>query len=258
MIKELKNQNVWILQEDLQGSFGYVYISKKEVQGFNIRVVLKEIDIGQKQSHKTQKLGSVTNEKLASRLMHFGIVPLLAFHDDHKNGKYYFVSPFLVNGDLFDVIQFDTYNIRNKMQFKLDWKKRVKIMYQIASALDYMHAGNKFRGTILHMDIKSKNIVLDSKFNARLIDFGLSRELKEGDESLAVTALPLGTKGYYPTMQHNMLTKQHDYHNFGVVILELITGLEACTTDQGLELRKWNLRRIKDRQQVPRYRVILC
>ncbi|KAH3746399.1 uncharacterized protein LOC127848698 isoform X1 [Dreissena polymorpha] len=181
--------------------------------------------------------------------MHFGIVPLLAFHDDHKNGKYYFVSPFLVNGDLFDVIQCDTYYIRNKMQVKLIWEKRVKIMYQIASALDYMHAGNKFRGTILHMDIKSKNIVLDSKFNARLIDFGLSRELKEGDESLAVTALPLGTKGYYPTMQHNMLTKQHDYHNFGVVILELITGLEACTTDQGLELRKWNLRRIKDRQQ---------
>ncbi|KAH3885171.1 hypothetical protein DPMN_009162 [Dreissena polymorpha] len=66
------------------------------------------------------------------------------------------------------------------------------------------------------MDIKSNNIVLDAEFNARLIDFGLARELKEGDESLLMTVTTVGTPGYYPTVQHNLLTKQHDYHNFGV------------------------------------------
>ncbi|KAH3829497.1 hypothetical protein DPMN_131493 [Dreissena polymorpha] len=113
-------------------------------------------------------------------------------------------------------------------------------MYQIACGIDFMHTGNKFRGTILHMDIKSKNIVLDAKFNARLIDFGLARELKEGDEKLLLTAIPFGTPGYFPTVRHNMLTKQHDYHNFGVVLRELLTGLKPSEKEEGVDFRNWH------------------
>lgn len=65
------------------------------------------------------------------------------------------------------------------------------------------------------MDIKSKNIVLDNYFNARLIDFGLSREFKE-DGATSISTSNLGTPGYLPNVQHNMLTKNNDYHNFGV------------------------------------------
>ncbi|KAH3721948.1 hypothetical protein DPMN_064896 [Dreissena polymorpha] len=113
-------------------------------------------------------------------------------------------------------------------------------MYQIACGIDFMHTGNKFRGTILHMDIKSKNVVLDAKFNARLIDFGLARELKEGDEKLLLTALPVGTPGYFPTVRHNLLTKQHDFHNFGVVLRELLTGLEPSEKEEGVDFRNWH------------------
>ncbi|XP_052245774.1 uncharacterized protein LOC127854758 [Dreissena polymorpha] len=122
----------------------------------------------------------------------------------------------------------------------MNWEKRLKIMYQIACAIDYMHSGNKFRGKILHMDIKSNNIVLDAKFNARLIDFGLARELKEGDESLLMTVTTVGTPGYFPIVQHNLLTKQHDYYNFGVVMLELITGVDPTEHEYGIPLRKWH------------------
>ncbi|XP_052213845.1 uncharacterized protein LOC127832425 [Dreissena polymorpha] len=129
------------------------------------------------------------------------------------------------------------------------WKTRFKIMYQIACAIDFMHTGNKYRGTILHMDIKSKNIVLDANFNARLIDFGLARELKEGDETLLMTVMPVGTLGYCPIVQHSLLKKQHDYHNFGVVLLELITGLSPSATEEGIELRKWHERLVIGKAQ---------
>ena len=66
------------------------------------------------------------------------------------------------------------------------------------------------------MDITTKKIVLDGKYNARLIDFGLARELKEGDESMYTDGPIVGTRGYFPTIKHSHLTKQHDYHNFGV------------------------------------------
>ena len=73
-----------------------------------------------------------------------------------------------------------------------------------------------FRGPVLHMDIKSKNIVLDSQFNARLIDFGIARELKEDAETLLVTSTNYGTPGYYSTVPQIVVKKQNDYHNFGV------------------------------------------
>ena len=71
------------------------------------------------------------------------------------------------------------------------------------------------RGTILHMDIKSKNVVIDSELNARLIDFGLAREVKEG-EGLQTSTPVYGTKGYFPTVEQIRLTPEDDYHNFGI------------------------------------------
>lgn len=73
-----------------------------------------------------------------------------------------------------------------------------------------------YRGPVLHMDIKTKNIVLDSKFNARLIDFGIARELKEDAGTLLVTSTNFGTPGYFSTASQVVVTKQNDYHSFGV------------------------------------------
>ncbi|KAH3885161.1 uncharacterized protein LOC127839138 [Dreissena polymorpha] len=245
MIDELKS--ISKTENKLKGGFGKVYISNDRAPGFNIRVVLKEIDLQTGDLSQTRKLGSVTSEKIASRLMHFGIVPLLAYHDDHLNRRYYFVSPYLENGDLYIAIAAD--RVCTEKDIHLLCPTRIKIMYQIACAIDFMHTGNKFRRTVLHMDIKSKNIVLDNYFNARLIDFGLSREYKEDDDTAIITSKE-GTPGYLPNGQHNILTKNNDYHNFGVVVLELITGLDASSKVEGLELRQWHTSLIVQRQQV--------
>ncbi|XP_052225572.1 uncharacterized protein LOC127841071 isoform X2 [Dreissena polymorpha] len=222
MVEELKTRST-----TLAGQFGKVYISKDRVPGFNGRVVLKEIDLT---AGEYEYAPSITNAKLAGRLKHFGIVPLLAYYDDNVQGKYYLLTPYLENGTLFQAIADD--------DVRLEWHIRVKIMYQIACAIDFMHTGNKFRRTVLHMNIKSKNIVLDTLFNARLINFGLAREFKEDDATSIITTASGGTPGHYG-QYHIMLTKNHDYHNYGVVLLELITGLHACTTVDGHQLRQW-------------------
>ncbi|XP_052268047.1 uncharacterized protein LOC127869474 [Dreissena polymorpha] len=203
---------------DKGGGFGKIYISRDSIPGFKHRLVLKEIG-GDDRNNKsqTQLLSSVKNEKLASRVRHFAIVPLLAYHDDISIGKYYLISPYFENQDLFDAIRFDTGE-----QILLVWKTRLKVIYQITCAIDYMHTPNSFRGTILHLDIKSKNIVLDKMYNARLIDFGLSRESKTGGN--ITTGLFSGTELYRPPGCYKP-SPILDYYAFGVVIREILTGL---------------------------------
>ncbi|XP_052219342.1 uncharacterized protein LOC127836687 [Dreissena polymorpha] len=69
------------------GGFGKIYISRIPIPGFKHKLVLKEIG-GDNENSKSQSqlFGSVKNEKLASRLRHFAIVPLLAYHDDLSIG----------------------------------------------------------------------------------------------------------------------------------------------------------------------------
>lgn len=55
--------------------------------------------------------------------------------------KHYLLSPYLVNGDLFQAIAYD----RSHLDIRLKFQIRMKIMYQIASAIDFMHTGNEFR-----------------------------------------------------------------------------------------------------------------
>lgn len=60
------------------------------------------------------------------------------------------------------------------------------------------------------------NIVLDEDFNARLIDFGLAREMKEGHDHTKTTSKYVFTPGYGKETQQDILAKHDDYRYFGV------------------------------------------
>ncbi|XP_053389744.1 uncharacterized protein LOC128552721, partial [Mercenaria mercenaria] len=139
---------------------------------------------------------------------------------------YYFLSPYLENGDLFHAIQEDM-KPNDGNSVVLDVETRLRILFHVASAIDFLHTPVKgFREIILHMDIKTQNIVLDKYYNARLIDFGLAREMREGEQHIYTTTKELAhTEGYYRTMKGQKLTRHADYFNFGVVIRELLTGI---------------------------------
>lgn len=90
-------------------------------------------------------------------------------------------------------------------------------MYEIDKPIDFI-----YRETILHMDIKSQNIVFDKHYNARLVDFGLAREMREGQQEMCTTTKEIPrTEGYYRRMEGEKLTKHADFYNFGVGRLKL-------------------------------------
>lgn len=61
----------------------------------------------------------------------------------------------------------------------LDWRKRKNIIEGIAQGLLYLHKYSRLR--IIHRDLKTSNILLDSYMNPKISDFGLARAIFEND-----------------------------------------------------------------------------
>jgi len=96
---------------------------------------------------------------------------------------------------------------------------------------------------IIHRDIKTANILLDSNFNGKLGDFGLSRVWINGEAS-HVTTMVKGTAGYLDPeyFSTERLTDKSDVYSFGVVLLEIICGrppIDAKLSVDKLNIIRW-------------------
>ncbi|KAL0417458.1 UNVERIFIED_CONTAM: putative LRR receptor-like serine/threonine-protein kinase [Sesamum radiatum] len=197
-----------------RGSFGCVYIGK--LPGGKLVAVKVRFD-------KTQ-LGadSFINEvSLLSQIRHQNLLSLEGFCCESK--QQILVYEYLPGGSLAD----NLYGANSK-KLTLSWVRRLKIAVDAAKGLDYLHNGSDLR--IIHRDVKSSNILLDMEMNAKVSDFGLSKQVTQSDAS-HVTTVVKGTAGYldpeyYSTQQ---LTEKSDVYSFGVVLLELICGREPLT-----------------------------
>ncbi|KAK3436375.1 hypothetical protein EUGRSUZ_C00974 [Eucalyptus grandis] len=127
----------------------------------------------------------------------------------------------------------------------LEWPNRLQIALGAAKGLCYMH--NDCSSPIIHRDVKSSNILLDSEFHAKITDFGLARMLAKLGEAVSMTAVA-GSFGYLaPEYAHTTrVNEKIDVYSFGVVLLELTTGREANDGDEDMCLADWAWRHIQD------------
>ncbi|KAH6781486.1 hypothetical protein C2S51_006779 [Perilla frutescens var. frutescens] len=151
--------------------------------------------------------------EVLSQIRHRNIVKLFGFCL-HKRCMF-LIYDYMERGSLFCVLN------DAEEAVGLNWMKRVNVVKGIANALCYMH--HDCRPPILHRDISSSNILLDSKLEACVSDFGTARLL---DPDTSNQTLIVGTHGYIaPELAYTMVvTEKCDVYSFGVVALEIMFG----------------------------------
>ncbi|KAH6755939.1 Protein kinase superfamily protein [Perilla frutescens var. hirtella] len=117
---------------------------------------------------------------------------------------------------------------RNAATEPLSWDIRLKIAIGAAKGLAFLHTSEK---QVIYRDFKASNILLDGSYNAKISDFGLAKLGPAGGNSHVTTRI-MGTHGYaapeYIATGH--LYVKSDVYGFGVVLLEMLTGLRALDT----------------------------
>ncbi|KAI5059873.1 hypothetical protein GOP47_0024293 [Adiantum capillus-veneris] len=104
----------------------------------------------------------------------------------------------------------------------IPWEGRMRIALGTAKGLAYLHEG--LEPKVVHRDVKSSNILLDTEWNAKVSDFGLAKLLGAGKSF--VTTRVMGTFGYVAPEYANtgLLNERSDVYSFGVLLMEVITG----------------------------------
>ncbi|XP_042609012.1 interleukin-1 receptor-associated kinase 4 isoform X8 [Cyprinus carpio] len=103
----------------------------------------------------------------------------------------------------------------------LSWLSRCCISAGAARGLQYLHQNSH-----IHRDVKSGNILLDEDLVPKISDFGLTRASASHTCSTVMTGRIVGTTAYMaPEALRGEITPKSDIFSFGVVLLEILSGL---------------------------------
>ena len=122
----------------------------------------------------------------------------------------------------FEYIDGETLSVRMKHS-PIPWEEQLDIALQVASALEEAHSKG-----IVHRDVKPANIMIDRKGRAKVLDFGLAKQVaSQGAHELQTQqGLIMGTVSYMSPEQAlgEEIDARSDIFSLGVVLYEMATG----------------------------------
>ncbi|KAH6838108.1 Leucine-rich receptor-like protein kinase family protein [Perilla frutescens var. hirtella] len=151
---------------------------------------------------------------LLGKLRHRNIVRLLGYL--HNEADVMMLYEYMPNGSLGAAL-----HGKQAGNMLVDWVSRYNVALGVAQGLAYLH--HDCHPPVIHRDVKSNNILLDSDFEARIADFGLARTMLHKNETVSMVA---GSYGYIaPEYGYTLkVDEKSDIYSYGVVLLELLTG----------------------------------
>lgn len=195
-----------ILSELGQGTQGLVYRAMHKKLGRHVA-----IKILQPQYFKNEQFLSHFRKEaqIISRIKHENVATVYDFIE--HEGAYYLVMELIEGENLVEKIK----------QGPLSIPETLTIILGILEGIRFTHNKN-----ILHLDLKTSNVIMDTHQNPVLVDFGLSRLQRQG-EDLRLKQV-IGTPAYMAPEQFtkgiDSISKQTDLYSIGVIFYHLLTG----------------------------------
>lgn len=186
-----------------QGSYAVVYHGLWNGSDVAIKVYLeKDYDEGTLLDYK-KEIG------IMRKLRHPNVLLFMGACYSHE--RLAIVTEFLPRGSLFKIL--------HKSNKQLDIRRRLRMALDVARGMNYLHRRNP---PIVHMDLKSSNLLVDKNWNVKVGDFGLSK-LKHA------TFLTAKSGGGTPqwmapeVLRNERSNEKSDVFSFGVILWELMT-----------------------------------
>ncbi|TYJ32034.1 hypothetical protein E1A91_A05G008900v1 [Gossypium mustelinum] len=220
------------------GGFGNVYKGKL-VEGTLVAVKrLKDLtgSFGESQFR--------TELEMISLAVHRNLLRLIGYCA--TSNERLLVYPYMSNGSVAS-------RLRGKPA--LDWNTRKRIAIGAARALLYLH--EQCDPKIIHRDVKAANILLDDYCEAVVGDFGLAKLLDHTDSH--VTTAVRGTVGHIAPeyLSTGQSSEKTDVFGFGILLIELITGMRALEFGKTVGQKGAMLEWVKKIQQEKKVEVLV-
>eukprot|EP00771_Trimastix_marina_P003759 gnl/Trimastix_PCT/5135.p1 GENE.gnl/Trimastix_PCT/5135~~gnl/Trimastix_PCT/5135.p1 ORF type:complete len:353 (-),score=104.50 gnl/Trimastix_PCT/5135:45-1103(-) len=159
--------------------------------------------------HDESSLVEVMGEvSVMSKLRHPNIVGFLGLAFDPP--EIILVTEYMHYGSLYDILH-------NKPDVRLPWASRLSFLLQTAKAMNYLHC---FAPPMIHRDLKSPNILVDSTWTVKVADFGLTR--LKSDLKMTVCGTPWWSAPEILVDDTNY-SEKCDVYSFGIIVFEVLT-----------------------------------
>lgn len=201
---QLFNQSDLALEAKIgEGGYGEVYRGDHKLELVAIKFYRRKTDPDETKN----RLDFLKETYALSQLNHPNILKFKGVCVNSRN-EGMLVTEYVTGGSLM--------NLLYKTETKLSDGQLIKIALDIAKGMSYMHEKG-----ILHRDLKSSNILLDNKFNAKIADFGLSKSLR----SLKGNYNRVGTPNWMApeVMRKEEYNEFADVYSYGMILWELVT-----------------------------------
>ncbi|GMF09961.1 unnamed protein product [Phytophthora lilii] len=204
-----------------KGAYGEVWLGQLETRHVAIKRLLPE------KCQFTASLEQFAGEiQLMCTLQHRNIVSFVGVSWNRLQNLCAVVE-YMEAGDLDEVLK--------KNREKFSWQReKISIAMDVAEGLVYLHC---LRPVVVHRDLKSKNVLLNRKFQAKLSDFGVSRKTHVNETMTSGVGTLLWTAP--EIIEGKKYSEKADIYSLGVVLSEMDTcdpPFADVTSDKGERL----------------------
>ncbi|XP_043717513.1 probable LRR receptor-like serine/threonine-protein kinase At1g12460 [Telopea speciosissima] len=211
------------------GSTGTVYRTSFE-GGISIAVKkLKTLGRIRNQDEFEQEVGRLGN------LQHPNLVTFQGYY--WSSTMQLILSEFVPNGNLYEHLHGVSYpgTSTSGGRRELYWSRRFQIALGTARALAYLH--HDCKPQVLHLNIKSNNILIDERYEAKLSDYGLVKLLPMlSNYGLTEFHTAVGYVAPELACQSLRFSDKCDVYSFGVILLEIVTGRKPVESTVATEV----------------------